>query len=447
MRVRNIVFLSLLIASVALGGRMAAAQELLTLAQAIAAATGDSDEIGAAGAAARAAEQRASQARAGWLPRVELSQSWQRGNQPVFVFGSLLAQRQFANADFALRNLNTPDPITNRRTAFSLEHVVFDGGRTRAEVRTAELAADIARGAERQVRHDMALAATRAYGAVLRAGAEHAAATRAVSAAEEDVRVAEARREAGTGTEADVLSMRVHLAAMRARALEAASAVRITRVELNRLTGAPLDREFATMEPAVSETQHVPAAPSIARALQQRPDMAEAQLRLDIGRAMAARARAALLPQVAAQAGYEWNDGRRGSAASAWIAGINIRMNLFEGGAALARVRESTHAVARAEAERRRIDRAVRVEVLTAMEQVASARARHDVARSAVAQARESQRMIRDRYEAGLAPASDAIRAATATLETEAQRVGAIVDLIVAEASLRKAVGGEEVLP
>ena len=447
MSTRRISLALFLVAAVALGGRTAAAQESLTLSQAVTAALGGSDEMAAAAAAADAAQQRVPQARAGWLPRVDLSQSWQRGNQPVFVFGSLLAQRQFADADFALRNLNTPDPITNRRTAFSLEQVVFDGGRTRAEVRAAKFGADIARGAERQVRHDMALAATRAYGAVLRAAAEYAAAALAVTAAEEDVRVGEARRDAGTGTEADVLSMRVHLAAMRARAIEAASAVRIARAELNRLMGLPLDREFATVEPAVPETQAAAAAPSIARALQQRPDVAEAQLRLDIGRAMTASARAALLPQVAAQAAYEWNDGRRGSPASAWIAGVNIRMNLFEGGAALARVRESTHAAARADAERRRIDRAAHVEVLTAVEQVASARARHAIARSAVAQARESQRMIRDRYEAGLTPASDAIRAATAALDAEAQRVGAIVDLIVAEAALRRAMGGEEVLP
>lgn len=437
----------LLAAGVALGGRTAAAQESLTLSQAVAAAVGKSDEIAAAGAAARAADQRVPQARAGWLPRVELSQSWQRGNQPVFVFGSLLAQRQFAETDFALRSLNTPDPITNRRTAFSLEQMVFDGGRTRADVRAAALGADIARGAERQVRQDMALAATRAYGAVLRAGAEHAAAALAVSAAEEDVRVAEARRDAGTGTESDVLSIRVHLAAMQARAIEAASARRIARAELNRLMGAPLDREFATVEPTTPDAPAVPAEPSIERALQQRPDVAEAQLRLDIGRAMTASARAALLPQVAAQAGYEWNDGRRGSAASAWIAGVNIRMSLFAGGATLARLRESTHAVARAEAERRRLDGAVRVEVLTAVEHVSSAQARHAVARSAVAHARESQRIIRNRYEAGLAPASDAIRAATAALDAEVQRVSAIVDLIVAEAALRRAVGDEEVLP
>lgn len=447
MNARRVVLWSLLVAGAALVATSAAAQQPLTLSEAVAAVLGGSDEIAAAGAAVREANQRVPQAKAGFLPHVDFTQAWQRGNQPVFVFGSLLAQRHFTDADFSLGRLNTPDPLTNRRTAFFVDQLVFDGGRTRAGVRTATLGANIAREAERQVRHDMALAATRAYGAVLRAGAERAAAEFAVNAAEEDVRTAEARRDAGTGTEADVLSMRVHLAAMRARGIDAASGVRIARAELNRLMGAPLEREIAAVEPVVAEAAMEPSEPLIDRAMRQRPDVAQSQLRLDISRAMKTSARGALLPQVAAQGGYEWNDGSRGSPASAWVAGASIRMNLFAGGANLARLRESTHAVERAQAERHRIDAAVRVEVLTAVEHLASARARHAVARSSVAYARESQRMIRDRYEAGLASASDAIRAATAALDAEAQRIGAIVDCIVAEAALRRAVGSEEVMP
>jgi outer membrane protein TolC len=55
--------------------------------------------------------------------------------------------------------------------------------------------------------------------------------------------------------------------------------------------------------------------------------------------------------------------------------------------------------------------------------------------------------MIRDRYEAGIAPVGDVIRAATAALDAEAQRTGALVDVIVGEAALRRATGGEEVHP
>ena len=428
-------------------GLPAAAQPVLTLTDALAAALRDSDEVAAASAAASEATERVSQASAGYLPRIDFAQSWQRGDQPVFVFGSLLAQRQFTAADFGLTQLNTPNPITNGRTAFYAEQLIFDGGRTRAGARAAARGADIAQQGQRQVRNDLSLAVTRAYGAVLRAAAAGAAAQSAVAAAEEDARTAEARRDAGTGTEADVLSLRVHLAEMRARAIDAASGVRIARAELNRSMREPLEREFAVVEPAIIESPPEPVGPLMERALRDRPEISVADLQIAVSQALRDGARSALLPQVAAQAGYEWNDGSRGSPASAWIAGATIRMNVFAGGGNLARVHESTHGLARARLERDRIAGTVRAEVLTATEQLASARARHDVGRSAVAHARESQRMIRDRHEAGLAPAGDVIRAATAALDAEVQRIGAVVDVIVAEAALRRAIGTEGTTP
>jgi outer membrane protein TolC len=104
-------------------------------------------------------------------------------------------------------------------------------------------------------------------------------------------------------------------------------------------------------------------------------------------------------------------------------------------------MKEAGHAAERARAEQQRAVAAVRMEVLTAVEQLAAARARETVGRSAVAQARESQRIIRDRFEAGLAPASDVIRAATAVLDADAARVRAVVDVMVGEAAVRRARG------
>jgi outer membrane protein len=419
------------------------AQERLLLPQAIAAVLTANPDVVAASAATHEATQEAPQARAGFLPRLDFTQSWQRGNQPVFVFGSLLAQRQFAEADFALRQLNTPEPLTNSRSALAVEQPVFDGGRTRAAVRIASLSASVAMAAERQIRNDLQLAATRAYGQVLRAGAGRRAAEFAVAAAEENARTAEARRDAGTGTEADVLSMRVHLAEMRARLIDAASGERIARAELNRLMHTTLDREWILDEPAVV-TQGLPDANMLVeRALRQRPEIEQATLRSDVNRAMQQGARSALLPQVVVQGGYEWNDGQRAGPAGSWIAGASLRVNLFSGGANIARVRQAAFAIQRTEAVLARAEAAVRLEVLTALEQLGAARARQDIGRAAVVQARESQRMIRDRYEAGIAPATEAIRAATAVLDAEAQRISALVDLIVAEAALQRATGHE----
>jgi outer membrane protein TolC len=63
-----------------------------------------------------------------------------------------------------------------------------------------------------------------------------------------------------------------------------------------------------------------------------------------------------------------------------------------------------------------------------------------------VLQARESERMIRDRYQAGIVPAAEVIRAATAVLDAEAQRINAVIDVVVGEAALRRA-AGQEVYP
>src|SRR5512141_2598232 len=87
-------------------GMPAAAQERLTLQGAIDRALHDSPVVRAAVAAQGEAAAGVDQARAGWLPRVDYIESWQRSNQPVFVFGSLLAQSRFTAQNFALDPLN-----------------------------------------------------------------------------------------------------------------------------------------------------------------------------------------------------------------------------------------------------------------------------------------------------------------------------------------------------
>jgi outer membrane protein len=430
-------------AILALAGAEVRAQERLSLAQAIEATLSANPEVAAARAAIREAEQRQAQARARFLPRVDFTQSWQRGDQPIFVFGSLLAQRQFAEADFALQQLNHPEAMTNARSAFSMEQTLFDGGAARTGVRAASLAAAIAEAGARRTRQDLVLAATRAYGRILHAGAVRRTAESAVAAAEANARIAQARRDAGTGTEADLLAMRVHLAQMQARAVRAASEGRIARAELNRLMHVALDRDVPVDEPTIAGDAPGSIDAVLDQALRQRPEIQQATLQRDLNRILRTSAKGALLPQVVVQGGYEWNDGRRGAPAAAWVAGAIVRLNLFDGGASVARVREAASAADRATAEHAQTEATVRMEVLTAFENLTAARARESIGRAMVAESRESERMIRDRYEAGIAPVSDAIRAATAVLDAEAERIDAVVDIIIGQAALRRAIGSE----
>jgi outer membrane protein TolC len=423
------------------------AQERLPLSQAVAAVLEANPAIRAARAAADEAASQVPQARAGLLPRLDVTESWQRGNQPVFVFSSLLAQRQFAEANFDIGQLNDPDPLGHFRTALTVEQRIFDGGRTTAGVRAAELGHEIARATARQTERDLELAATRAYGHVLVSAALQRAAESAVTAAEADVRTAADRRDVGVGTEADVLALQVHLARMRARAIDARAEVRVGRAALNRLMGVALDRAYTLEEPALAPPVIEPLDARVGRALEARPESRRAAFEAQLAREMVRSARAAFLPEVVVQGAYEWNGGTFADRASAWTVGLQARLNLFAGGADLARRRAAESAVRRADAAREDVDTGIRFSVLSAVERMTSSSARQLVGTATVAQARESERMIRDRYEAGLAGVTEVLRAADALLDAETLRISAVVDAMVDRAVLAHAIAADEVLP
>jgi outer membrane protein TolC len=71
------------------------AQEAFTLRQAVNLALLSNPLVAATDAGEKEAEARIHQAHSGYLPRLQFSESLQRGNNPVFVFSSLLTQHQF----------------------------------------------------------------------------------------------------------------------------------------------------------------------------------------------------------------------------------------------------------------------------------------------------------------------------------------------------------------
>lgn len=77
---------------VVLAGSPLVAQEALTLREAVNLALHSNPLIAASDAAEREAAARIHEARSRYLPRLQFSESLQRGNSPVFVFTSLLTQ-------------------------------------------------------------------------------------------------------------------------------------------------------------------------------------------------------------------------------------------------------------------------------------------------------------------------------------------------------------------
>ena len=432
--------ISLSFVALLLGAISGTAQTALTLEDAMKRAQGETADARVLASAIDEANARIQQARSGYWPRVDVTETVQRGNQPVYVFSSLLSQRRFSAANFAIPALNDPDPVTNTRTAVALDQPIFNAGLTRLGVQAATLNRDIATASRDAARQDLGFRAAEAFVRVLQLQATVRATHAAVAAAESDRQRARARRDVGLVTEADTLAVEVHLADMRQRQIGAAGDLAVARLHLAEAVGLPLDTPLVPVRPSARSTP-ADADALVREALTRHPELREADVHVQLAENGRRTARASLWPTVGVHGGWEFNGATLGTQQSSWVIGAEVRVNVFRGFGDTARIAEAGHAHVRATAERERVARRIEVDVRAALTHLAAARARADAGQAALTQARESQRIIRDRYESGLASVTDVLRAAEATLDAEARASSAELDVILRSVALDRALG------
>ena len=415
------------------------AQTTLTLDEAMARARTGPPRARAATAAVAEASARVEQARSRFLPRVDVLESVQHGNQPVFVFSTLLSQRRFTAANFDVRNLNHPAAETNVRTEVLVNQSVYDPAAP-LSVRAAELQHDIAVLDQTKAAQDLAFEAARAFVRVLQLESAERASAAAVAAAESDLERTRRRRDAGLVTDADVLAVEVHLADVRQRLIATGGDLAVARIELAEALGMPLDQSVVLVAPAPPTAP--PDAGSFTRdAGAARPERRQAELRVHLAENGRRLAQSAFLPRFGVEASWQFNGPSLAEQRSGWIVGASVAVNVFNGFADRARITEARQAEARAAAEREDVERRIEVEVRGALARVAAARARETAGRAALAQARESQRIIRDRYDAGLAAVTDVLRAAEAVFDAEARTTAAETTVILETVALNRTAG------
>ncbi len=418
-------------------------QEALTLEQAVLMALEQNPRLRAAGDEGEAARARADRARAEYLPRVDFSQGFTRGNNPVYVFGTLLTQRQFTAANFALPGLNAPAPLDNFQTRLDGEWTLYDFGRTRNRVRGARRLSTAQDSRTEQERQDLILRVVRAYQGVLVARENLAAARKAVESAEANETRVRALEQAGLVVSSDLLSAQVHAAAMRERKIRATNQLELARMTLGHEIGLGPE---ALREPA--GTMSAPQAPTLSvedyekLALAERPALRAAEFEQQAAKSNAGALRAEFAPRIRMYASFERDaETLGGPSGTNWIAGARFDVNLFNGGADRARLAEARAQQRAAENQVEWFRSGVRLEVRQAYLETRAAQQRVEVMRNSSAQAEESLRILQNRYEAGLANITDLLRAQVAALDARTAHLAALHDWQVARAQLERAAG------
>ncbi len=415
----------------------------LSLEQAVTIALKNNPTVQAAGAYSDAAQHAIDAAKAGYMPQLNFSEGFTRGNNPVYVFGTLLTQRQFTAANFDLGFLNTPTPVDNFRTQFSASMPLYDFGRTSGRIKNARIQAQGVREDANRTQQGVVFDVINAYLNGLLAKEQVRVAQSAVAMAQADLDRARARENQGLAVASDVLSSQAQLAQAKEDLIRAQNAVAISQASLNVAMGVPEDSPTQT-EGKLAQVQVSVADLSVLQqqALKQRPDYHEAQLQAEKAGNSVSLAKKEFLPRLDMMGSWEKDNqtfAARGG--NNWVAGATLTFNIFNGGARRAQIAESKAYQRRAEAMRTQMESAVRLQVREAYLNLNAARQRVEVSSDSAAQAEESLRILRNRYDAGLATIMDLLRAETMRTSAQNNHLNAVYDFRLAFAALELATG------
>jgi outer membrane protein TolC len=342
-----------------------------------------------------------------------------RGNDPVYVFGTKLRQQRFAQSDFSLDSLNRPTPTGNFATRLSGQWMLFNGWETQRQIHAARLVSASAISMSGAVRQATIFQVVQAYQSVLYAQRQIDVATHEEETAEALLHDAQTRVQAGLAIDSDLLTAQVNLASRQQETIAAGGAVETAWAELETAMG-----QTTGMRPALGplEAKSYPEgalAEAIAAGLKARPDLQALCQQTAAQSESVGAARSDFYPQVSAYGTWEMDRTTfAGNGGNNWVAGAQLSLDILPLGKR-AHLKQAQAALAKAEAEKRSQVQQIRLAVSRAFTGQQTTERILATARASVEQSTESLRILRNRYDAGLATMTDLLRAEDAGRQSQ----------------------------
>jgi outer membrane protein len=397
------------------------AQETLSLDDALRLALQNNGLARAALAETDAADARLAAARANLYPSIDLSSSTTRTR---IEGGGAIAD------------------TTQRQNGFGLEWLLLDNGQRELRIRQSSRTAEATRQSTRDTVRRVLFQTARAYYEVLRRKELLQVADTAVRRAETLLEVAKAQAEVGAAPQKDVLQAEADLANARVQQIQARNALRLAETDLKRLIGWEAQKPLPELtapdappspDPALSVEQ------LWQRARLQRPDLRDAELRLQISRLGldAARLNSLLRLQISARGFREYEPNSRTQGSLSIVASYP----LFDGGLTRASLREAEASLQSAQFRLQQAERDAHAEVESALLSIREASERLEASKIAVAAAQRNFDAAQESLREGVGTIVEVLTAQLALITAETNLVQATYDAAVAELQLRLATG------
>lgn len=318
-------------------------------------------------------------------------------------------------------------PTDDYSFSFAATYLLFDGGERKAQWAAARARQKASAADGGRARQDLTLSVHQAYFALAAAMATRGAAQQSVDRAEDHLRIARDRKEAGTVPLVDVTRAASEVANARLGLIRADNTVRQSRGRLATAMGLP-----ASSLLAIAPAPEAPAPPdeaqlasAEARALQARPSLSIAAQGVEAARRAVDYARSSFSPKVGASASYGREDTGWYPQDKTWFVGLTVSVPIFTGFSRMENLAKAKVDLGKAEADARQASLVVREQVWDAFSSLKASYEAIGAAEALTATARESERLARERYAVGAGPLSDLLDAETALARAEAAQIAA----------------------
>lgn len=382
------------------------------------------------------AEEAAGKARAPYYPEIYASAGFSRF-------------QKHASGPQAAASSSVIGPENDWTGSINARMTIWDAGERKARLDSALSGKEASINESERVKNEIITGVRKSFFALMSAVKAKDVALKNLARAETHLKTAEARYEAGSVPENDLLRARVGVADARLSLVRTESMISMSSGDLNAAMGISVDTDLK-LRPYESEIRR-PEEKDLEKAFlsanEKRPEIKAAMQKISASRSGIEEARAGFWPKLRAQAGYGWEDDSWAPSDKTWNAGITAEMPIFTGFAKTHDLAGKKAELRKGEAEARSTIQKVKTEVWKAFAMLRQAFETHRESKAMVKEAEESHRSTKERYDAGAATITDLLDARVSLARAEANLVTSEWEYFMAEAELRRASGTVEQTP
>jgi outer membrane protein len=436
-------FLALLLLALVMGvAAYSYAAETLTLARAVDKALANNPGLRAADEAVRFADAGVLKSASAFLPKVDLSETALRTDNPLMVLGAKLNRELVTQSDFSPDVINHPNPMTNYTTRLSVTQPVFNGGKEYLGRKQAKLAREASVQDRSRTRQETTFSVIKAYYGALLAREYLKTATRSLETAAATLKLAEARYKAGAVLQSDLLRAKVQYAEMKEMTTRAENGVKLAMAGLNYAMGAPQQDEYALEGALTIQETNDDMKLAVEKAMASRPDLMAIGLNRRNAETGVSEARTDYIPSLNLMGEVDWNSEKfAGDDAGSWAVMAVLQWRLFDGLVTTARVKEASATAGRMRAMEEQMTSGVQLQVRQAYYNLKASLDRINASSSSVQEAEEGLRIVQKRYETGMTTFVDVLGAESSLIRARTNALQALYDNNIAKAELNLAMG------